>query len=161
MTSKERMLRALALEKPDRLPATIHQWQQYHLDKYMGGVDALTVLALPVLALAALAGRRRDEVSSVPSADVLILWAACGLAVIYLPAPFQRKMLEGLHIPLCILGGIALLYVVGGGLIYIIYGREAAITGVICLSAGLSPLILAWLALNLVGWIARRADPDR
>lgn len=60
-----------------------------------------------------------------------------------------------------ILGGIGLLYIVGGGLIYVIYGREAAISGVICLSAGLSPLILAWLALNLVGWIARRADPDR
>lgn len=42
MTSKERMMRALKLEKPDRLPVTIHQWQQYHLDKYMDGVDALT-----------------------------------------------------------------------------------------------------------------------
>jgi len=41
MTSKERLLRALAREKPDRLPATIHQWQQYHLDRYMGGADAL------------------------------------------------------------------------------------------------------------------------
>jgi len=60
-----------------------------------------------------------------------------------------------------ILGGIGLLYLVGGGLIYLIFGREAAITGVICLTVGLSPLVLAWLALNLVGWIARRADPDR
>jgi uroporphyrinogen decarboxylase len=41
MTSKERMLRALAREKPDRLPVTIHQWQQYHLDTYLGGLDAL------------------------------------------------------------------------------------------------------------------------
>jgi len=41
MTSKERMLRALHLGKPDRLPATIHQWQQYHLDTYVGGMDAL------------------------------------------------------------------------------------------------------------------------
>jgi len=41
MTSKERMLRAIRREKPDRLPVTIHQWQQYHLDHYMGGVDAL------------------------------------------------------------------------------------------------------------------------
>ena len=41
MTSKERMLRALAREKPDRLPVTIHQWQQYHLDTYLGGMDAL------------------------------------------------------------------------------------------------------------------------
>ena len=42
MTSKERMLRALHREKPDRLPVTIHQWQQYHLDTYMDGCDALT-----------------------------------------------------------------------------------------------------------------------
>ena len=41
MTSKERMLRALAREKPDRLPITVHQWQQYHLDTYLGGIDAL------------------------------------------------------------------------------------------------------------------------
>jgi uroporphyrinogen decarboxylase len=42
MKSKERMIRALKREKPDRLPATIHQWQQYHLDTFMGCVDALT-----------------------------------------------------------------------------------------------------------------------
>lgn len=41
MTSKERMMLALAREKPDRLPATIHQWQQYHLDTYLNGMDAL------------------------------------------------------------------------------------------------------------------------
>jgi hypothetical protein len=29
------------MENPDRLPATIHQWQQYHLDTYLGGMDAL------------------------------------------------------------------------------------------------------------------------
>jgi len=60
-----------------------------------------------------------------------------------------------------ILGGIGLLYLVGGGLIYLIYGRAAAISGVICLSLGLVPLALAWLALSLVGWIAKRADSDR
>ncbi len=41
MTSKERMMRALKREKPDRLPVTVHQWQQYHLDEHMGGIDAL------------------------------------------------------------------------------------------------------------------------
>jgi len=35
-------MRALRREKPDRLPATIHQWQQYHLDTCMGGMDALS-----------------------------------------------------------------------------------------------------------------------
>jgi hypothetical protein len=41
MTSKERPLRALNLEKPDRLPATVHQWQPFHLDAYMGGITPL------------------------------------------------------------------------------------------------------------------------
>ena len=42
MTSKERMMRALHGEKPDRLPVTIHQWQQWHLDTYMDGMDTLS-----------------------------------------------------------------------------------------------------------------------
>jgi len=41
MTSKERMMTALRGGVPDRLPVTIHQWQQYHLDRYMKGVDQL------------------------------------------------------------------------------------------------------------------------
>ena len=41
MTSKERLLCALNREKPDRLPVTIHQWQGFHLDKYMGGISDL------------------------------------------------------------------------------------------------------------------------
>lgn len=41
MTSKERMLCALHGEKPDRLPATVHQWQGFHLDTYLGGVTPL------------------------------------------------------------------------------------------------------------------------
>jgi len=41
MTSKERMMRALNGEKPDRLPVSLHQWQQYHLDKYLDGMSDL------------------------------------------------------------------------------------------------------------------------
>jgi len=41
MTSKERLMTALRGEKPDRLPATVHQWQGYHLDKYMNGISDL------------------------------------------------------------------------------------------------------------------------
>jgi len=33
------MLCALNREKPDRLPVTIHQWQRYHLNKYMNGMS--------------------------------------------------------------------------------------------------------------------------
>jgi uroporphyrinogen-III decarboxylase len=41
MTSRERMLTALNRGVPDRLPVTIHQWQPYHLEKYMGGISDL------------------------------------------------------------------------------------------------------------------------
>jgi hypothetical protein len=35
------MLTALEGNKPDRLPVTVHQWQQYHLEKYLGGISEL------------------------------------------------------------------------------------------------------------------------
>jgi uroporphyrinogen decarboxylase len=41
MTSKERMMHALYREKPDRLPVTVHQWQGYHLDKFLNGATPL------------------------------------------------------------------------------------------------------------------------
>lgn len=41
MNAKERMMLALNGEKADRLPATVHQWQRYHLDTYMGGISDL------------------------------------------------------------------------------------------------------------------------
>lgn len=46
MTSKERMLRALNRQKPDRLPASVHQWQKFHLDTCMGGIDAIDAFKL-------------------------------------------------------------------------------------------------------------------
>ena len=36
MTARERMLTALNRGVPDRLPVTLHQWQPFHLAKYMG-----------------------------------------------------------------------------------------------------------------------------
>ena len=41
MTSKERLMTAINKGKPDRLPVTIHQWQEYHLDEYMRGISDL------------------------------------------------------------------------------------------------------------------------
>ena len=41
MNSKERLLTALQGGKPDRLPVTVHQWQKYHLDTYLGGISDL------------------------------------------------------------------------------------------------------------------------
>ena len=41
MTSKDRLLIALKGGKPDRMPATVHQWQGFHLDTYMDGLSDL------------------------------------------------------------------------------------------------------------------------
>ena len=41
MTSKERMLTALGRGIPDRVPATVHQWQPFHLNTYVGGIGDL------------------------------------------------------------------------------------------------------------------------
>lgn len=46
MTPKERLLAALNREKPDRLPVSIHQWQAYHLNEYMGGITDLEAFEL-------------------------------------------------------------------------------------------------------------------
>jgi len=41
MTSKERMLVALGRGVPDRVPASVHQWQAFHLNTYLGGISDL------------------------------------------------------------------------------------------------------------------------
>jgi uroporphyrinogen decarboxylase len=41
MNSKERMMLALNNQKPDRMPASVHQWQGYHLEEFMGGISDL------------------------------------------------------------------------------------------------------------------------
>jgi len=68
-----------------------------------------------------------------------------------------RRYAQQTHARL-IVGGILLLFLVGDGLIYIIYGRGAATFGFVCLLAGLAPLILIWLALSMIDWIVRRAN---
>ncbi len=41
MTPKERMMAAVLGKVPDRLPVTIHQWQPYHLQRFMNGMDQI------------------------------------------------------------------------------------------------------------------------
>ncbi|UCD75992.1 MAG: hypothetical protein JSV91_03535 [Phycisphaerales bacterium] len=45
MTSRERLLCAIDGGRPDRLPISAHQWQQYHLDTYLGGMSDLEAFA--------------------------------------------------------------------------------------------------------------------
>jgi|UniRef100_A0A7C4PLS3 hypothetical protein len=59
-----------------------------------------------------------------------------------------------------IIGGILLLFIVGDGLIYWIYGPSAALTGLLCLGAGLFPILLIFIILSLLDWIAKRANRE-
>jgi hypothetical protein len=59
-----------------------------------------------------------------------------------------------------IAGALLVLFVVGDGLIYFIYGKAAALMGLLCLLAGLIPVGLTVLVLLLLDWIRKRADRD-
>ena len=55
-------------------------------------------------------------------------------------------------------GAVFVLLVVGTGLIYAIYGPGAAVSGLLCLLAGLLPIGLIFLSLALLDWIQKRAN---
>ena len=57
-----------------------------------------------------------------------------------------------------VIGGVLLIFLVGDGLVYLFYGPNAALGGLICLVIGMAPLILIWLALGIIDWISRKAD---
>jgi len=57
-------------------------------------------------------------------------------------------------------GFLLILVIVGLGLIAVIYGPEGALFGLVCLAAGLAPLVLIWLALLLLEWITKKANSD-
>lgn len=57
-----------------------------------------------------------------------------------------------------IVGALALLFVVGDGLIYLFYGRGAAFMGLLCLMAGIVPIALTLIVLALLNWISKHAD---
>ncbi|NMC52673.1 MAG: hypothetical protein GYA48_03455 [Chloroflexi bacterium] len=48
-----------------------------------------------------------------------------------------------------IIGGLAILFIVGGGLIYAFYGSGAALSGLLCAAFGLFPV----LAIVLLFWL--------
>ncbi|MBN1659364.1 MAG: hypothetical protein JXA93_13245 [Anaerolineae bacterium] len=47
-------------------------------------------------------------------------------------------------------GGYLILIVIGGALVWLLYGRAAALTAVICLLAMASIVVLLWLILSLL-----------
>jgi len=70
-----------------------------------------------------------------------------------------RKYTQQTNVQL-VIGGILILLIVGVGMIYLLYGTSAAVTGLLCILAGLAPLLLIWLFLTALGWIAKMRDSD-
>lgn len=56
-----------------------------------------------------------------------------------------------------VIAAFVLLFVVGLGLIYLIYGPGAAGVGLLCLLGGLVPVALILLAFRGIDWILKRA----
>ncbi|MEJ2758323.1 MAG: hypothetical protein P8046_07560 [Anaerolineales bacterium] len=57
-------------------------------------------------------------------------------------------------------GFILLLIIVGVGLIYLIYGPGAAVTGLICVLAGLVPIVLIYFILLAIEAVAKKANDE-
>lgn len=63
---------------------------------------------LPLMyALASAAPAARNLLADRPARLLLTIWAALGLILPYLPFDFQRKLIMGVHIPICLLAGCA------------------------------------------------------
>jgi hypothetical protein len=57
-------------------------------------------------------------------------------------------------------GALLLLFIVGDGLIYMIYGKGPALLGLLCILAGLAPVLLTVLVLFFMDWLRKRLDHD-
>ena len=59
-----------------------------------------------------------------------------------------------------VIGAILMLFIVGVGLIWLIYGFGAAVTGFLCILAAFIPIGLIFLSLFGMDWIVKRANRD-
>lgn len=70
-----------------------------------------------------------------------------------------RKYMKDTNVRL-IVGALIVLFVVGDGLIWLIYGFGAAVMGLLCMLGAFIPIGLILLFLSLSDWIVKRANRD-
>jgi hypothetical protein len=70
-----------------------------------------------------------------------------------------RKYMRDTNVRI-IVGAVLLLFIVGLGLIGIIYGFGAAVSGFLCILAAFVPIGLIFLVMFGMDWIVKRANPD-
>ena len=85
----------------------------------------------------------RQALRELPGARLMGLWVAVTFVMIYLPVSFARKMIEGVHLPLCLLAAL------GAGVLLDRLATSRArqgVTGAVLLVLMLSPLAcLGWM----------------
>jgi len=70
-----------------------------------------------------------------------------------------RKYARQTNIQLAV-GALLLLFIVGDGLIYLFYGKGAALMGLTCLLLGTAPILLIVLLMLLLNWIVKLANRE-
>ena len=70
-----------------------------------------------------------------------------------------RRYMKDTNVRL-IAGALFGLFIVGDGLIWLIYGFGAAVMGLLCMLGAFVPIGLILLLLNLSDWIVKRANRD-
>jgi len=59
-----------------------------------------------------------------------------------------------------VVGVIIIVFVIGDGLIFLIYGQNAGQMALICTGLGLAPLVLVGIILWFLGWFARSVSGE-
>ncbi len=59
-----------------------------------------------------------------------------------------------------IVGGLIIVFIVGDGLIYLIYGPQAALSGLFCIGGGLIPIILIAGFLWAIDQVVKNANKE-
>ena len=125
-TSAWRALLHYAIMFAMTLPAVGWQWHVVQADElYRAKASTVTAsgpflnyvtgFGIPwLLAVAAAVWIARTSSPERRRLAQLIPWAVIASAVIYLPVPWQRKAVEGLHLPICLLAAVALVQGLGG-----------------------------------------------
>ena len=70
-----------------------------------------------------------------------------------------RKYARNTNVRLAV-GAFFLLFGIGVGLIYLVYGKSAALLAFLCLLAAMVPILLILLFLWITDWIVKRAGRE-
>lgn len=104
------------------VPILLYQYWVYITNPAMVGWSAQNITTAPrvvdfilgygVIGLLAIVGItriiRQNKADSTPGEWLVVLWVITAVALVYFPFALQRRLIHGLHVPLCLLAAIGL-----------------------------------------------------